>query len=233
MEYNSYFCPICGRAYARNPGDCECGFRGIEYKYNPDELTFRIYKYAKEIFFGKREFEKSELFSCEIGGIDMIDGFAGKRGVEYIEAPSERESYVTYGVAALERNTKALIINADTVDSDFLDESSVTSVFFGKRFSRISDGYFKKNGLKYITVHPDNEHFSSDGNVLFNKSKSILICYPPKRTEEEYRAPESVMVVEKLAFRYACNLKRIYLPKTVYLEKDAVYPEGSIEILYY
>jgi len=134
MEYNSYFCPICGRAYARNPGDCECGFRGIEYKYNPDELTFRIYKYAKEIFFGKREFEKSELFSCEIGGIDMIDGFAGKRGVEYIEAPSERESYVTYGVAALERNTKALIINADTVDSDFLDESSVTSVFFGKRF---------------------------------------------------------------------------------------------------
>ena len=232
MEFRPYFCPICRREYTKNPTNCECGFSGIQYRYDNDELIFRIYKYAKDVFYGKREYAKSELYTDSFETYDMIIDFASKRGVEYIVAPTENETHVSGGVAALNRKTHSLIIDADVVDSEFLDESIVTSVFFGKRFKRIEDGYLKKNGLKYITVHPDNEYFSSDGNLLFDKSRSILIAYPPKRTEEEYRVPDSVKVIGRYAFKFASNLKRIYVPKHVRLEKDCIYPKDSIEIIY-
>jgi len=234
MEYNSYFCPICGKAYAKNPINCKCGFEGIQYKYDPDELAFRVYKYAKDVFCGRREYEISELICEERDGVVLIRDFKGKRGLEVICAPSETHTLVEGGIVALNRNTRALIINADALEGDLLDESIVTSLFLGERVKGIEGGYFRCGGLKYITVAEGNPYLKSEGNVLFDRQITHLICYPPKKTDEEYIVPQSVKTIGQYAFRFTGNLRRLYLPNGVHLAKDALYPaDNNIEILYY
>lgn len=56
---------------------------------------------------------------------------------------------------------------------------------------------FSSDSLKNITVANENKYFSSENGVLFNKSKTELLCYPYGKNETTYTVPNTVTKLAK------------------------------------
>lgn len=69
--------------------------------------------------------------------------------------------------------------------------------------------------LKTINVHPKSKNFKSVDDVLFNKNKSVLICYPASKDKYEYEIPDSVTVISDWAFCDCTQLNKIIIPDSV------------------
>lgn len=54
--------------------------------------------------------------------------------------------------------------------------------------------------LEKITVSENNKYFSSEDGVLFNKEKTILICYPFAKSDESYYIPDGIIEIADYAF---------------------------------
>ncbi len=67
--------------------------------------------------------------------------------------------------------------------------------------------------LMEINVAPDNPNYTSVDGVLYNKDKSVLIAYPPAKTE--FDIPASVTQIANYAFSGCRNLKSMVIPNTV------------------
>lgn len=77
---------------------------------------------------------------------------------------------------------------------------------------------------EYIDVVPENKNFTSVDGVLFTKDMRILLSYPPKRKNTEYRIPDGVEIIECAAFYNAEKLEKIIMPDSVrYIERLAFY----------
>lgn len=57
--------------------------------------------------------------------------------------------------------------------------------------------------LEAIHVHPDNRSYASEDGILFNKSKTRLLCYPQAKRGDFYKIPDSVECVDAFAFSRA------------------------------
>lgn len=77
--------------------------------------------------------------------------------------------------------------------------------------------YFTR--LEAYTVEDSNSYFSADGDVLFNKEKTILHSYPARKLGDSYTIPESVIQVgdgdEGSPFECVWYLKTVRISKTV------------------
>ena len=93
-------------------------------------------------------------------------------------------------------NSKKLFVNV-FVNGIKLDYSKYTFA----RFSQFME----------ITVDEDNPYFCAEDGVLFNKSKTELICYPEMKEASSYTVPEGVTTIGACAF-YSTELIEITLP---------------------
>lgn len=87
----------------------------------------------------------------------------------------------------------------------FSDCSDIISITIPESISSID--YYAFNGcvgLVDIFVDSNNESFSSNDGVLYDKSATILIKYPSGRTDKNYLVPDFVTSIGKSAF-YSCN----------------------------
>ncbi|MCI9403928.1 MAG: leucine-rich repeat protein [Clostridia bacterium] len=83
--------------------------------------------------------------------------------------------------------------------------------------------------LENILVDPKNKWYKTVDDVLFNKNKSTIICYPSQRTGDVYVIPDSVTVISDWTF---CNskLKSIEIPDSVNnIGEGAFYNNTNIE----
>ncbi len=69
--------------------------------------------------------------------------------------------------------------------------------------------------LKAISVESKNRQFKSVEDILFNKNKSILICYPAQKDKYEYEVPDSVTMISDWAFCDCKMLNKIIIPDSV------------------
>ena len=83
--------------------------------------------------------------------------------------------------------------------------STVTSIGVG------AFGYC--DGLTAINVDGGNQYFTSDNGVLFNKTKTHLLCYPAKKSGH-YTVPNTVTDIVESAFSW-CTLSSITLPNSL------------------
>ena len=94
---------------------------------------------------------------------------------------------------------------------DIIIPSSVTS---------IENGSFRNcTVLKTITVSEDNEAYSSEDGVLFDKNKTKIIAYPCCKgsgytTDKTYTIPDTVTEISDYAF-YQCSLQTVTIPESV------------------
>ncbi len=101
-------------------------------------------------------------------------------------------------------------------DRAFEDRTSLTSITIPDSVTYIDDDAFRGcKGLTSIDVDESNEHYSSADDVLFNKNKTKLICYPAGRTNTSYSIPNSVTSIGYYAFEYCTSLTSIAIPDSV------------------
>lgn len=94
--------------------------------------------------------------------------------------------------------------------------SSLTSITIPRGVTNIGYSIFKGcTGLKEISVDSNNNNYSSEDHILFNKDKSKIICYPIAKDGKEYNIPTGVKEIEGNAFYECRNLTNIIIPNSV------------------
>lgn len=93
---------------------------------------------------------------------------------------------------------------------------SLTSITIPASVTEIGNDAFNCcNNLMNISVSLDNPCYSSEDGVLFNKDKTKLILYPPKKVGNAYSIPGSVNEIAGWAFAECRNLTVITIPDYV------------------
>ena len=75
----------------------------------------------------------------------------------------------------------------------------------------IGDGVFKSVGVTEFVVSSDNEYFSVDSGVLYNKTGTVLYAYPSASKMAEYTLKKNTEEVSPYAFYNANNLVDIVM----------------------
>lgn len=70
------------------------------------------------------------------------------------------------------------------------------------------------NNLEHIDVDKQNVNYASENGVLFNKARTILVCYPEGKKETTYVVPDSVKQIGFEAF-INCRLQSVILPDEI------------------
>ena len=91
--------------------------------------------------------------------------------------------------------------------------SNVEKIEVGKGLVTIPTNFFNNiSGLKEIDISADNTKFSSEDGVLFDKTKTKLMCFPRAKTMESYEVPSGVTSIDSNAFLNT-TLNRVVLPE--------------------
>lgn len=118
-------------------------------------------------------------------------------------------------------------------DYAFYNCSALSNVNISESVASIGNLAFAQcYALTSISVDTNNTYYSSDSfSVLFNKTQTELIQYPASGTETSYDIPDTVMVINKDAFRYAENLTSVSLPSSLEtIGEEAFYASAITEI---
>lgn len=72
------------------------------------------------------------------------------------------------------------------------------------------------SSLKEINISDENENFSSENGVWFDKDKTVLVKYPCAKADTEYQIPDTVKEVRGGALRNVIHgFRKIYIPASV------------------
>ncbi|MDE6004062.1 MAG: leucine-rich repeat protein, partial [Oscillospiraceae bacterium] len=71
------------------------------------------------------------------------------------------------------------------------------------------------SALQAIHVSENNEAYSSQDGVLFDKTKSVLFVFPSKNKILEYTIPDSVKTICSYAFEECFNLQSVVIPENL------------------
>jgi len=114
----------------------------------------------------------------------------------------------------------ANIIISDSItnigDEAFSYCNRLTSVTIPNSVTTISYNAFSCCfGLENITVEINNEYYSSQDGVLFDKYRNKIIKYPIGNTRQSYIIPDGVKIIGKSSFFGCYNLTNIIIPESV------------------
>lgn len=103
-----------------------------------------------------------------------------------------------------------------------IDLSNLKSITLGKSIEKIDYYLGNLNKLQEINVNEENQHYSSEDGVLFDKNKETLLQYPNNKEGESYTIPISVKKIGKNeeynsweGFGFNEKIKRITLTRNV------------------
>ena len=95
----------------------------------------------------------------------------------------------------------------------FNQSNNLETLTICKNVGDIDAGQFAYNTkLYHIKIHTENQHFSVEDEILFNKEKSKLIL-SPKTISGEYRVPICVIEIQPAAFYNCTGLTDIYISR--------------------
>lgn len=172
-----------------------------------------------------------------------------KNGVLYIGShcidskDTISESYtVKNGTKSIGENALAYVtdlVNITLPDSveviatdAFRSSDNLQNITIGSGVLSIGSAFEHCKSLQNINVSFENEFFSSEEGVLFDKTKVKLLCYPNGKNEKSYIIPNTVNTIVSHAFYNNSYLSEITIPISVSVIKtDAFY--FSFEKVYY
>jgi hypothetical protein len=158
--------------------------------------------------------------------------FQGSSALTSITVDANNTNYVAYNGILYNKNNTILVCYpaAKTTFATYAILTSVTSIMTGAFYgcsalttitipsSVTSIGsYVFANCSKLTFIGVDaNPYFSvSADGVLFNANNTILLYYPPGKTNASYTIPSSVTSIADTAFYGCSNLTSILIPNTV------------------
>ncbi len=94
--------------------------------------------------------------------------------------------------------------------------SSLTNVTIPDSVTSIGDNAFERCiSLTDFDVDIENKYYSGYNGILFNKDKTVLICYPAKKADASYLIPDSVTSIKQYAFDYCTSLESVTIGNSV------------------
>lgn len=105
--------------------------------------------------------------------------------------------------------------------------SALTSIVIPSSLVSIGDIAFRYcSGLENFYVDISNANYSDSSGVLFNKSQSLLMCYPIRNGRTTYEIPATVTVIDLYAFDgcseyYGSVLANVVVPNSVISQLDS------------
>ncbi|MBR7073170.1 MAG: leucine-rich repeat protein, partial [Eubacterium sp.] len=104
----------------------------------------------------------------------------------------------------------------ETIDAGaFKNCSSLSSISLPDSVTAIGSNAFANCGITGFTVGDNNEYYSSEDGVIFDKNKTMLLFYPSGKTDESYSVPASVTNIGAYAFSGCSSLSDIIIPESV------------------
>ncbi len=101
-------------------------------------------------------------------------------------------------------------------DHAFFNATSLQTVHLPKNLSFLHDTAFEfASSLNCFTVDKENEYFSAENGVLFNKDQTMLITYPVAKEDDTYLMPNSVTTIRQYSFKNNNYLKTIILSESL------------------
>ena len=163
----------------------------------------------------------------ELAGVDWASLFAPKA-----EAANKTYDIYTYEVSKYsititdcDRSANGAITIPSKIDGKpvtridygaFFGCSSLTNITIPNSVTSIGVTAFDGcTGLTSINVASNNNYYSDNNGVLFDKKKTKLIRYPEGKLETSYTIPNSVTSIEDRAFAGCRSLTSITIPDSV------------------
>ncbi len=102
----------------------------------------------------------------------------------------------------------------------FAEKETLVSVTIPKNVEMISvdpfyNPFINSCNLKEINVNSENNNYTSVDGVLYNKDKTLLICYPPSKEASSFTIPSTVKKIGVSAFLKNKNLESVKIPNGV------------------
>lgn len=125
-------------------------------------------------------------------------------------------------------------INAKQIKNNaFWDCENLITIDIGASVEQIADGIFSNNkNLKNIIVDSSNLYYSSQDNVLYNKSMSKILQYSYKKINNNFSIISSVTEILDTAFLYATNITSFSSNSDVFTTKNGAIYNGNLLVLY-
>ena len=154
------------------------------------------------------------------GSVTSIDGCAFS-GCESLISVTIPDSVTEIGGSAFSgcANLKSIKIPNSVTSIDkyaFSGCESLVSVTIPKSVTKIRYNVFNGcTSLTAINVATENQNYVSVNGVLYNKDKTVLICYPAGKKDENYKIPDGVTSIGVFAFSGCASLTSITIPSSV------------------
>ena len=101
-----------------------------------------------------------------------------------------------------------------------ITNKNLKNITITRNVSKIYCDFSYCANLQNIDVDSENQNFTSEEGVLFDKDKLVLIAYPSGKIQTSYIIPDGV----KGLFGFNCiNLKELVIPSSVYLVKESAF----------
>lgn len=217
----SYKMPNSVKMFSTEGGIVNDYLKEIELSDNYSWLrnTFSSCKALETITVGENN-EKLTAVDGVLFSKDMKNLCAYPRGKQETSftVPDGLEVICSYAFAWNDKLTSVILPSSVTYlqIGCFVGCQSLTSMELPENLSKIDEGnlFSGCTSLREITISAENEYFTVDNNVLFNKDKSVLYTYPVGLENESYKIPEGVTDIVQSAF-FRSNLKSVEIPGSV------------------
>ena len=93
--------------------------------------------------------------------------------------------------------------------------TSLTNIEIPSGVTSIGNAFYGCTSLNSVNVDKDNQLYSSEDGILFDKVKTKLITYPAGKKEKEYNIPSGVTSIGGWAFYGCTSLTRIEIPSSI------------------
>ena len=219
--------------YKLNNAGTEYWVENCSTAYSGEIVIPSVHNGKPVTFIGKEAFcGCSNLTSVIISnGVTRIceEAFLDCYGLEHATIPNTVTAIETLAFASCEKLSQIEIPDSVTfLAGSAFSGCGIEKIVIPKNVSTIYDYEFDDwNGewvergtpfnspsFKEIIVSPDNEYFSSEDGVLFNKDKTLLISYPNGKSESTYAIPDGVTVIGAHALGNG-NLESVKIPDGV------------------
>ena len=127
-------------------------------------------------------------------------------------------SVTSIGDDAFEKctNLKSLTISRNYDKNVFNDCINISSITLSSDLTYISSEFYRYfSNLTNINVDTNNQYYTSENGVLYNKDKTQILCCPRKTALTNITIPSSVTRINDYAFYYCKNLTNIIIPNSV------------------
>ncbi|MBE6752708.1 MAG: leucine-rich repeat domain-containing protein, partial [Ruminococcaceae bacterium] len=173
-------------------------------------------------------------------GDEAFLGCCGQSNIEKISIPASvekigKDSFLIYSLKELDVDESnkfycdvdGVLYNKDKTECIFTPPSFNGTYAIGRDLKTIpSDLFDECYNITAITVDEDNQYFSTENGVLYNKDKTKLIFCLKNKTGD-FVVPESVTTIGESAFKY-CKLTNVTLPENLTVIEDNAFTGSAI-----